>query len=149
MPRLILTIGVVLLLSNLGGADERSGPNHSDTRLLSQPAVSADHIAFIYADDLFVCDLDGGNVRRLTSDQGVESNPVFSPDGRTIAFSAQYDGNTDVYTIPVTGGSPTRLTTHPGPDMVRGFTPDGKAVLFSSPRHTFTNRYSQLYTVPV
>src|SRR5262245_21787991 len=100
-------------------------PNHSDTRLASQPAVSAKNMAFIYADDLFVSDLDGGNVRRLTSDQGVESNPVFSPDGQIIAFSAQYDGNTDVYTIPVSGGSPTRLTTHPGADIVRGFTPDG------------------------
>src|SRR5262249_17673599 len=71
------------------------------------------------------------------------------PDGRTIAFSAQYDGNPDVYTIPVEGGAPTRLTWHPDPDIVRGFTPDGKAVLFSSPRHVFTNRYTQLFTVPV
>jgi tricorn protease len=130
-------------------AVSRAEPNPVDTRLLSEPAVSANHIAFIYADDLFVCDLDGGNVRRLTSDQGIESNPVFSPDGQTIAFSAQYDGNTDVYTIPVTGGSPRRLTTHPGPDIVRGFTPDGKAVLFSSPRHVFTSRYTQLFTVPL
>jgi tricorn protease len=123
--------------------------SRDDTRLLSQPAISHDHIAFVYADDLWICDLDGQNVRRLTSDQGVESNPVFSPDGSILAFSGQYDGNTDVYTIPATGGSPTRLTTHPSPDVVRGFAPDGKAVLFSSPRHVFTNRYSQLFTVPV
>ena len=62
-----------------------------DTRLLTQPAVSASHLAFIYAGDLFVADLAGsdvGNVRRLTTDDGVESNPAFSPDGKTIAFSA-------------------------------------------------------------
>ncbi|MBI3407055.1 MAG: PD40 domain-containing protein [Planctomycetes bacterium] len=124
-------------------------PNIHDTRLLSQPAVSAKNIAFIYQDDLWIADLDGKNVRRLTSDIGIESNPCFSPDGKIIAFSAQYEGNVDVYTIPVEGGSPTRLTWHPFPDIVRGFTSDGKSVLFSSPRHVFTNRYNQLFTVPL
>ena len=82
--------------------DARVDP--ADTRLLTQPAVSASQLAFIYAGDLFVADLgaaDVGNVRRLTTDDGVESNPAFSPDGKTIAFSAQYDGNVDVYTVPV------------------------------------------------
>jgi tricorn protease len=138
-------VGGVLVLAGPGRAE----PDLHDTRLLSQPAVSARHIAFIYADDLWVADLDGQNVRRLTTDWGVESHPVFSPDGNTIAFSAEYDGNTDVFTIPVNGGAPTRLTAHPGPDIVRGFTPDGKAVLFSSPRHVFTMRYTQLFTVPL
>jgi tricorn protease len=127
--------------------DARVDP--ADTKLLSQPAISATHIAFIYAGDLFVADLDGRNVRQLTTDDGVESNPVFSPDGRTIAFSAQYDGNVDVYTVPVTGGAPTRLTWHPGADSVQAFTPDGKAVLFTSQRAVFTTRYAQLFTVPV
>ena len=79
------------------------GPSRTSTTrgCCAQPAVSARHVAFIYADDLWVAELDGQNVRRLTSDIGVESNPVFSPDGATIAFSAQYDGNIDVYTIPV------------------------------------------------
>jgi tricorn protease len=119
-----------------------------DTRLLRMPAVSANHIAFIYADDLWVANLDGSDARRLTSDVGIEAFPVFSPDGKTIAFSAQYEGNTDVYTIPVEGGSPTRLTWHPGADVVRGWTPDGTAVLFSSSRAVFTGRYQQLFTVP-
>jgi tricorn protease len=119
-----------------------------DTRLLTQPAISASHVAFIYAGDLFVADRTGRNARRLTTDEGTESNPVFSPDGKTLAFSAQYDGNTDVYTVPVTGGGPTRLTWHPGADLVQSFTPDGTAVLFTSQRATFTGRYSQLFTVP-
>jgi tricorn protease len=121
----------------------------TDTKLLTQPAISAQHIAFVYAGDLFVADLTGANVRRLTTDDGVESNPVFSPDGRTIAFSAQYDGNVDVYTVPVTGGAPVRLTWHPGADTVQSFAPDGKAVLFTSGRASHTNRYAQLFTVGV
>jgi len=120
-----------------------------DTRMLTQPAISADHIAFIYAEDLWVANPDGSQPRRLSVDEGIESNPVFSPDGKLIAFSAQYDGNTDVFIIPVDGGLPKRLTWHPGPDMVRGFSPDGKSVLFASQRNSFTNRYAQLYTVPV
>jgi len=123
------------------------GINTTDTRLMSQPAISAKHIAFIYAEDLWIANPDGSQPRRLTVDEGIESDPHFSPDGTIIAFSAQYEGNTDVYTIPVDGGIPTRLTWHPGADYVRGFTPDGKSVLFVSQRSVFSARYFQLYTV--
>jgi tricorn protease len=121
----------------------------SDTRLLSSPAVSAKHIAFVYANDLWVADLDGSHVRRLTTDLGNEGPPVFSPDGNLVAFSAQYDGNVDVYIVPVAGGIPKRLTWHPGADQVQGFTPDGKSVLFASGRSSFSGRYTYLFTVPV
>ena len=67
--------------------------NVRDTRLLHQPATIGTHVAFVYADDLWVARIDGSDVRRLTTDDGVESNPAFSPDGTIIAFSAQYDGN--------------------------------------------------------
>ncbi len=138
------TLLAAAILPTIGWAE----PNPNDTRLLTQPAVSKDHIAFIYSEDLWVADLDGKNPRRLTSEMGVASNPAFAPDGQTIAFSAQYDGNVDVYTIPVTGGAPKRLTYHPGADIVRGFTPDGK-ILFDSPRAVFSNRHMQLFTVPL
>ncbi len=120
----------------------------TDTRMLSQPALSARQIAFIYAGDLFVCDLEGRNVARLTSDEGIERAPAFSPDGTQLAFSAEYDGNVDVFVVPVAGGVPRRLTWHPGADVVQGWTPDGTQVLFTSPRAVFTTRYTQLFTVP-
>jgi tricorn protease len=119
----------------------------NDTKMLTQPAIGRTHIAFVYANDLWAADLDGKNVRRLTSDLGVEGYPAFSPDGSLLAFSAQYDGNMDVYTVPVLGGIPKRLTWHPSPDLVQGFTPDGKAVFFASSRASFTGAYSKLYTV--
>ena len=121
----------------------------NDTRLLWQPAISKNHIAFIYAEDLWVANKDGSYPRRITVSDGSESNPVFSPDGSTIAFTGQYDGNTDVFVVPVTGGVPKRLTWHPGTELVRDFTPDGKKVLFASQRNSFTNRYYQLFTVDV
>jgi tricorn protease len=127
----------------------KSSVDTKDTRFLSQPAISQKNLAFIYAGDLWISDLDGKNTKRLTSDEGIESDPVFSPDGKLIAFSAQYDGNTDVFIIPVEGGIPQRLTWHPGSDYVCDFTPDGKAVLFMSQRYVFTRRYLQLFTVPV
>lgn len=138
---LFLTVAVILTVSSLFAA------NTTITRMMHQPAISSAHIAFIYANDLWVANTDGSNVRRLTSDAGVESNPFFSSDGKTIAFSAGYDGNTDVFIIPVEGGIPQRLTWHPSSDYVRGFTPDGKSVLFASSREDFSNRYTQLFTV--
>jgi len=139
----------LLILSSSSVCANAQGVDINDTRMLSQPAISKTHIAFIYAGDLWVSDLDGKNVRRLTADEGQEANPAFSPDGSLIAFTAQYDGNPDVYIVPVTGGVPTRLTWHPGADIVQGFTPDGSAVLFTSPRAVFTGRYTQLFTVAV
>jgi len=148
MKKINLTLALLFFFI-LTGSSFVYGIDTKDTRMLSQPAISADHIAFIYAEDLWVANPDGSQPRRLTVDEGIESYPVFSPDGKWIAFSAQYDGNTDVFIIPVEGGIPKRLTWHPGVDLVRGFTPDGKSVLFASQRAEFTSRYFQLFTVPI
>jgi tricorn protease len=121
----------------------------TDTRLLSQPAVSATHVAFAYAGDLWSARLDGSNVVRLTTADGDENSPVFSPDGALVAFTGNYDGNTDVYVVPVGGGIPTRLTWHPAGDAVQGFSPDGKQLLFVSTRLSTRTRIAQLFTVPV
>jgi tricorn protease len=123
--------------------------NTSDTRLLWQPAISKNAIAFIYGEDLWVANRDGSYPRRITVSEGSESAPVFSPDGNTIAFTGQYDGNTDVFIVPTAGGVPRRLTWHPGADLVRDFSPDGKKILFASQRSSFTNRYYQLFTVDI
>jgi tricorn protease len=141
--RILLALAAIVTL----GAPLAADVNVRDTRFLRQPATSGTHVAFVYADDLWVARIDGTDVKRLTTDDGVESNPAFSPDGTTIAFSAQYDGNTDVYLVSVQGGVPRRLTWHPGADEVQGFTPDGRRVLFTSGRAVFTNRYTQLFTV--
>ena len=85
-------------------------PMAQETLLLKQPTVSADHIAFLYASDIWIAGRDGRNPHRLTAHKGVKSTPMFSPDGEWIAFSANYDGNTSVYVIGKEGGSPRRLT---------------------------------------
>jgi tricorn protease len=131
------------------GAARLLAVDTADTKMLARPAVSAERIAFVYANDIWTADLEGRNVTRLTSGVGVESFPAFSPDGALIAFSGQYDGNTDVYVVPAGGGVPKRLTWHPAGDMVLGFTPDGKSVLFASGRFSNNRAYAQLFTVPV
>ncbi len=119
----------------------------ADTRLVKQADVSADHIAFMYGGDIWVAGRDGTNPRQLTTRQAPEMMPHFSPDGQTIAFSATYDGNTDVYTIPVSGGQPTRLTWHPGADTVSGWTPDGDSILFMSRREMTSGRSAQAWHI--
>jgi tricorn protease len=116
------------------------------TQLLRQPTLSEDHIVFAYADDLWSVARKGGTAIRLTTNEGSETNPHFSPDHEYIAFSAEYDGNTDVYVIPAKGGSPKRLTYHPGADVVQGWTPDGK-VLFRSGREAYPTHLNKLYTI--
>jgi tricorn protease len=117
--------------------------------LLWQPTISKNAIVFIYAEDLWIANRDGSYPRRITVSEGSESNPVFSPDGSMIAFTGQYDGNTDVFMVPAAGGVPKRLTWHPGADLVRDFSPDGKRILFASQRNVFTTRYHQLFTVDI
>ena len=118
------------------------------TRLLRQPTVSSESIAFVYANDLWTVSREGGRATRLTSNAGGETSPHYSPDGKMIAFTGQYDGNADVYVIPAEGGEPVRLTWHPGGDNVTGWTPDGQ-VLFSSGRESKPTQESKFYKVPV
>jgi tricorn protease len=116
--------------------------------LYRQPTISRTDIVFSYAGDLWIVPRAGGDARRLTTGIGIETNPYFSPDGNSIAFTGEYDGNVDVYVIPKSGGVPKRLTYHPGLDEVSGWTADGKSVLFSSTRNSSSN-FSRLYTFPV
>jgi len=140
----ILFLLALFALSALAAA-----PGDGTTRLLRMPTVSARQIAFAYANNIWVVERTGGLARRITSFQGQASNPHFSPDGKLIAFSAEYAGNTDVYVVPAEGGQPQRLTWHPGNDLAQGWTPDGKSVLFSSPRATWApSGAPRFWTVP-
>ena len=141
-------IAAAALLATLGLAPVVANAAEP-TLMLRQPAVSKDHLAFVYAGDLWLADRNGGNARRLTSHAASEFAPRFSPDGKSIAFSASYDGNTDVYVIGLDGGQPKRLTWHPSADVVSGWSADGKRVLFASPREVLNNRSNQLYEVAV
>lgn len=114
--------------------------------LLQKPTLSATGIAFVFAGDLWVVGREGGTARRLTSGAGIETDPHFSPDGKEIAFTGEYDGNVDVYVVPVAGGVPQRLTWHPSPDLTMGWTPDGSRILFSSNRNSYS-RFNRLFTV--
>ncbi len=139
----------VLLLAVPVLATMAATPGAGPTRLLRTPTVSATRIAFAYANNIWIVERAGGMARRLTSFQGPTSNPHFSPDGKWIAFSADYSGNTDVYVVPAEGGEPRRLTWHPGADLVQGWTPDGKNILFSSTRATWApSGAPRFWTVP-
>jgi tricorn protease len=99
-----------------------------ETRILRFPDIHQDKVVFAHGGDLWLVDTQGGIARRLTSDAGLELFPKFSPDGSLIAFTGQYDGNTDVYLIPAQGGEPKRLTYRPGfENMSDRFVPHGKA----------------------
>jgi len=124
------------------------GLSAQGTRLLRQPTVSSTSIAFVYANDLWIVNRDGGRATRLTSNAGGETNPHFSPDGKMIAFTGQYDGNADIYVIPSAGGEPVRLTWHPSGDNAMGWTPDGE-VLFTSGRESIPTQESKFYKVPL
>ena len=123
-------------------------PTHAQTPpvLAQQPTLSATEIAFVFAGDLWSVPRAGGEARRLTTGAGVESNPLFSPDGKWIAFTGQYDGNVDVFVMPSQGGVPKRLTWHPDSDATLGWARDGKKILFSSTRNSYS-RFRELYLV--
>ena len=117
-----------------------------DARLLRYPDVSETQVTFVYGGDIWVAPKEGGTAHRLSSPDGEEMFPRFSPDGQTIAFSGNYDGNPDIYTIPAMGGTPTRVTHHPEMDMLLDWYPSGDSLLFASQMASGRERYSQLYS---
>lgn len=128
-----------------------------EARLLRFPATNGREIVFSYAGDLYKVPVEGGEARRLTSHVGYEMFPRFSPDGHTLAFTGQYDGNTEVYTMPSEGGEPLRVTytalnerddlgDRMGPNnIVLAWTPDGERVVYRNRRGASFD--GQLYTV--
>src|SRR5580658_8036346 len=102
--------------------------------LLPKPVMNKTTIVFTYAGDLWSVPREGGVAVRLTGGTGNETEAAIAPDGATLAFTGEYDGNIDVFTMPVAGGVPKRVTYHPDADRVVGWTPDGSRILFRSNR---------------
>jgi tricorn protease len=143
MTRLRLTGTLVLALTLPASAAAQV-----NARMLRHPDVSATHITFVYAGDIWIVPKTGGTAVRLSSPPGEESFPRFSPDGSKIAYTGNYDGNQDVYVVPTMGGTPTRVTYHPLPDRLVDWHPDGSRVLFASLRESGRLRYNQLFLAP-
>lgn len=151
--RFLLAAALTLVLSASASATPE------EARLLRFPAVGGDKVVFCYAGNLYSVGIDGGTAVKLTSDVGYECFPKISPDGKTIAFTGQYDGNTEVYTIPVDGGEPRRITysalvsrdqvgERMGPNnIVMGWTPDGKKIIYRSKQYCFSGLRGQLCLV--
>jgi len=148
--RIAVLVAVLALAAGLSAA--RAG-----TKLLRFPDIHGDRVVFVYAGDLWLAPVTGGTATRLTSHPGLELFPRFSPDGKWIAFTAQYGGDEQVWVIPAEGGAPRQLTWYParGPlpdrwgfdNQVIGWTPDGSAVVFRSLREAWGLVDSRLYTV--
>jgi tricorn protease len=134
---------LVTLLCWAGVCSAADGPY-----LLQHPTMNQTHIVFSFAGDLWSVERKGGAATRLTTGKGQEAGAHFSPDGKMVAFTGEYDGSVDVFVVPATGGIPKRLTHHTAPDAVVGWTADSKRVLFNSNRENWAS-VGQLYTVPV
>jgi tricorn protease len=119
----------------------------SSSQFLRRPDLHGDRVVFQSEGDLWLGSLSALTAARVTSDEGVEGPAFFSPDGKWIAFTAQYDGGTDAYVMDSQGGPPRRLTWDPTAATVLGWTPDGKEVLFRS-RRGFPFRRNRLWEVP-
>jgi len=138
-----LISGLVLVSLTISSASAQVS-----ARMFRMPDVSKTHIVFAYGGDIWIVDKNGGTASKLSSPSGSEAFPRFSPDGTQIAFSGNYDGNTDVYVIPTLGGLPTRLTYHDMSDILLDWYPDGKSILYRSSRESGKQRFSQFYKVP-
>lgn len=152
MKKLLFALAVASMSLAAGAAGQ-------EARLLRFPAVGGDNIVFSYAGNLYRVGIDGGSAVKLTSHIGYECFPKISPDGKTIAFTGQYDGNTEVYTMPLTGGEPRRITysalvgrdqvgERMGPNnIVMGWTPDGSQIIYRSKQYCFSGLRGNLCKV--
>ena len=144
MKRLIPVLSLIAVLGALAPAEAQI-----NARLLREPDISATQIAFVYAGDIWLVPKEGGVAQRLSTPAGEESFPRFSPDGKTIGFTGNYDGNSDIYVMPVGGGLPERLTHHPDTDRMLGWYPDGESILFATAMTSEKRRFNKLYKVPI
>lgn len=151
LPQYSLLVSLILLVTATG--------INAQTKLLRFPDIHGDKVVFTYGGDLWTAPTAGGTATRLTTHPGLELFAKFSPDGKWIAFTGQYDGDEQVYVIPSSGGEPKQLTYYParGPlaqrwgydNQVHGWTSDGRAILFRSQRDSWALPIANLYTVSI
>ncbi|WKK58605.1 S41 family peptidase [Sphingobacterium sp. BN32] len=134
----------LLTLLALSASQISFAQSTNETLLLRHPTISDQHVAFVYGGDIWIAEKNGQHPRRLTVNPAVERNPIFSPDGSQIAFTGNYDGNTDVYVISIHGGEPKRITSHPSADVVRGWLSNDE-VYFTTAREFDFSLGSRLY----
>ena len=150
-----IVVGCVIGCACLTEAQEAQ-----EGRLLRFPDIYKDKIAFMYGGDLWLASSSGGTARRITSHPGQELFPKFSPDGKWLAFTGEYDGNFNVYVMPSEGGQPKQLTFYQGSaqplsdrmgvlNQVIGWTPDGKSIVFLSRRDASNGWIKRPYTVSI
>ncbi|HVU65081.1 MAG TPA: hypothetical protein VHC70_13960, partial [Phycisphaerales bacterium] len=139
-----LTAATLAALVALSPARADSTP---DARMLRYPTVSATQIAFVYANNIWVVPRTGGVAAPVAAPPGASAYPHFSPDGKTIAFVGNYDGNRDIYTVPIAGGIPEQVTHHPAVESLCGWA-NADTLLFFIPGAVNMARQTQLYTVP-
>ncbi|HVS34612.1 MAG TPA: S41 family peptidase [Gemmataceae bacterium] len=147
MPRILRpTLAILAVFAFL-----RPGAAQEPIRMARTPDISPDGklVAFSYLGDIWVVEAIGGTARQVTTNPAHELGPVFSPDGRWIAFSSNRHGSYNVFVVPLQGGSPRRLTFDSDNDLVTGWSPDGKHILFASSRSVAFPPSFELYTVPV
>jgi tricorn protease len=137
-------IAALFVLSTAALSTQAAEPHGGMVRY---PDVNKTHIAFLYANDLWLVPKDGGTALPLASPPGIETYPRFSPDGETIAFVGNYDGDVDIYTIPVSGGTPFRVTHHPTNELLSDWTNDGR-LIFSAFGVENYPRVAEMFFVP-
>jgi len=140
--RLFLILSLILLISQLGFPQTKI----QKSPLMHYPDIYGDWIVFSNGGDLWKVNANGGVAQRLTIYDGEESFPKFSPDGSLIAFTGQYDGNSDVYVMDIFGGNIRRVTFHPGADVVVGWHPTKNKIIFRSSRNSFS-RFARLFLI--
>lgn len=139
MKKLLLLLSTFLVF--------QSSNAEISAKLMRYMDVSETQITFVYGGDIWIVAKTGGTAIQITNSPGEESWPKFSPDGKEIAYTANYNGNSDVFVIPVTGGLPERITYNSFSDRMIDWHPNGKQVLFASTRENGVNRLSQFYLV--
>lgn len=133
---------ILLLIASLSNLNAQFS-----AKMVQYPDVSKNEIVFTYGNDIWIVDKNGGIARKITSPLGRETFAKFSPDGKEIAFNANYDGTYDIYTLPITGGVPKRVTFHSMGENIIDWYPNGKNILFSSSRESGKQRFSQFYKI--